>query len=443
NDQIGGGFARYSVDAEWLVPHFEKMLYDNAQLLSLYTRAWLMTGAERYREVVASTIGWLEREMRAPGGGLHAALDADSEGVEGKFYVWSLDEVARILTPDELDFAIHHYGITDHGNFEGSSILIVARPLGDLADAMGMGVDDVTALRDRVAAKLLAARSDRVRPGTDTKVIVSWNALTVKALAEAGMAFGQPDWTSLATHIAEVLVSQGRSPSGRLGRTIVDGRPAGQGMLEDYGALADALLTLYRATADQQWLDVAGDLVDTIQQEFGHSSGVGFFDTATDHETLIIRPRDVQDGALPSGNALAIDAMLTIAQLRHDEPLEQRVRDVLASLAAPMGQHPAAFGRFLAVLERTLADETTVVIAGDPHSDAGVKLRDTVIRAGGPLVDLAYAAADLDERWPQLSDRPIPSGADAAAFVCRGMVCLPPVTDPQELTALLESGLRP
>ena len=164
-DQIGGGFARYSVDAEWLVPHFEKMLYDNAQLLSLYTRAWLLTGRDRYREVVANIIGWLEREMRAPGGGYHAALDADSEGVEGKFYVWSLDEVASILTPDELDFAIHHYGITEQGNFEGESILFVARPIGDLADAMGMAVEDVAALRDRVATKLLPARSQRVRPG--------------------------------------------------------------------------------------------------------------------------------------------------------------------------------------------------------------------------------------------------------------------------------------
>ena len=440
HDQIGGGFARYSVDAEWLVPHFEKMLYDNAQLLSLYTRAWLLTGRDRYREVVAEIIGWLEREMRAPGGGYHAALDADSEGVEGKFYVWSLDEVTSVLTPDELDFAIHHYGITENGNFEGESILFVARPLGDLADAMGMAVDEATALRDRVAAKLLAARSQRVRPGTDTKVIVAWNAMLVKALAEAGMAFERADWIALATATATTLVTQARSDSGRLGRTIVDGRPSGQGVLEDYASLADALVMLYRATADLRWLNIAGELVDAIQNDFAHSSGIGFFDTASDHEALIVRPRDLQDGALPSGNAMALDAMLSIARLRFDATMEQRVRDVLASLAAPMSQHPAAFGRFLAVLERTLADETTVVIGGDAMSDAALSLRVSIFRQGNPFVDLAYTAADPDGRWPQLADRPIPPGTAAAAFVCRGTVCLPPVTSADALSMILDDA---
>jgi uncharacterized protein YyaL (SSP411 family) len=440
HDQIGGGFARYAVDANWLVPHFEKMLYDNAQLVSLYTRAWGATGSDRYREVVERAIAWAEREMKAPGGGYFAALDADSEGVEGKFYIWSLAELEGILSTDELDFARLHYGITETGNFEGESILFVDRDLDHLAKALDRPLEDVRDLSDEVDRKLLLARSQRIRPGTDSKVIVSWNALMVKALAEAGTAFGRPEWIDLARETVTVLVECGRSPGGRLGRTIVDGKPAGQGVLEDHAALADALLTLHGATADQRWLDLAGDLVDIIQRDFAHSSAIGFFDTAVDHEALIVRPRDLQDGALPSGNAMAIDAMLTVARLQFDDALEQRVHDLLASLAAPMAQHPAAFGRYLAVLDRVLAGETLVVIAGDPASPGGKALRDAALGEGNLLVDLAHEVdAAAAEKWPQLAPRLIPAGATAAAFVCHGTTCLPPVTSARDLTSILRT----
>ncbi len=442
HDQIGGGFARYAVDADWLVPHFEKMLYDNAQLIRLYTRGWRRTGSDRYQEVVENAIAWAEREMRSPGGGYYAALDADSEGVEGRFYIWSLAEISNILSPEEADLARLHYGITESGNFEGASILYVDRSLEDLAFAQDRSVDELRAIRDEVNRKLLTARSNRIRPATDTKVIVSWNALMVKALAEAGEAFARPDWIDLARQTATLLIEGGRTSGGRLGRTIVDRQPEGQGVLEDHAALAGALLALYRATAEQHWLDLAGDLVDTIQRDFAHSSGIGFFDTAADHEALIVRPRDLQDGALPSGNAMAIEAMLTVARLRFDDDMDQRVRDVLASLAAPMGRHPAAFGNFLAVLERILAGETLVVIASDPGSESGRALRVAITERGNPLVDLAFvASAGSNERWPQLAPRPLPPGAEAAAFVCHGTTCLPPVTSAGALTSLLRERM--
>jgi len=435
-DHLGGGFARYSVDGEWLVPHFEKMLYDNAQLMSVYLDAWRLTGRASYRDVVEGIAAWLMREMRSPDGGFYAALDADSEGGEGKFYVWTTDEIDAALDPEEADLVKLHYGVTATGNFEGHTILHIARPLADLASAGGDTLDNLKARLTQARATLLAARDGRVRPGTDTKVIVSWNGLTIGALASAGAALERPDLLDAARTAAAHIVDAGMPAPGRLVRTLTAGQASGHGMLEDYAFLADGLLSLYAATGEHRWLEQANALATTMIDQFSHTEGPGFFDTSADHERLIIRPRELQDGAIPCGNSVAIDVLMTLAHLRIDDRISNYVDSLLSALAAPMAEHPTAFGRFLAVLERNLTGQRQLVLAGgrDAHS-----LRAAFVARYEPFVTLAYAMEGEDVTgWPTLGGRPLPDGA-AAAYLCQGMTCLPPVTSPEELVAHLAS----
>ncbi|MBA2469095.1 MAG: thioredoxin domain-containing protein [Chloroflexia bacterium] len=437
-DHLGGGFARYAVDGEWLVPHFEKMLYDNAQLMSVYLDAWRLTGREGYRRVVEETADWTLREMRSPDGGFYAALDADSEGVEGKFYVWTVQEVDDLLEPDEADLVKLHYGVTESGNFEGQSILHVDRPLAGLAESSGEPATALTERLDRARGKLLKTRAGRVRPGTDTKIIVSWNGLMIGALASAGVAFGRSDLVEAARAAATLVLEQGIREHGSLARTLTAGQASGDGMLEDHAFLADGLLALYAATGEHRWLEHANDLAKSIVDRFTHTDGPGFFDTGQDHEQLIIRPRELQDGAIPCGNSVAIDVLLTLVHLREDDRSSGYVNALLSSIATPMAEHPTAFGRFLAVLERTQADQRQLVLAGGPEV---ADLRTAFVARYEPFVTLAYAMGrDDGEGWPTLGNRPIPAGASAAAFLCQGMTCLPPVTSPPDLIAQLDAA---
>ncbi|MGI8963351.1 MAG: thioredoxin domain-containing protein, partial [Thermomicrobiales bacterium] len=292
-DHLGGGFARYSVDGEWLVPHFEKMLYDNAQLMSIYLDAWRVTRNQAYRKVVEETADWVLREMRSPEGGFYAAIDADSEGEEGKFYVWTPDEIDDVLEPEAADLIKLHYGVTQSGNFEGASILHISRPLGDLAVTLGSTEPEIGSDLNNASALLLATRDRRVRPGTDTKIIVSWNGVAIKALASAGVALDRPDLVEAACVAANLIVEQGLSADGHLVRTLTSGIPAGDGMLEDYAFLADGLLTLYSASGEHLWLKRSSALATVIRDRFAHTDGTGFFDTSSTHEALIIRPREL------------------------------------------------------------------------------------------------------------------------------------------------------
>jgi len=439
-DHVGGGFARYSVDGEWLVPHFEKMLYDNAQLMCIYLDAWRLTDRASYRRVVEETAGWTLREMRSAEGGFYAALDADSEGVEGRFYVWTMAEIDRVLTPDEADLVKLHYGATETGNFEGDSILHVDRPLGGLSEASGTTEAVLRELLDSARVKLQAAREERIRPGTDTKIIVSWNGLMIKALASAGSAFGRTDLVDAARTAAELVLESGIRNNGNLVRTLTSGQPAGDGMLEDYAFLADGQFALHVATGEHRWLEHAQSLAGTIVEQFTHSDGPGFFDTSVDHERLIIRPRELQDGATPCGNSVAIDLLMTLSHLREDERRSIYVDSLLSSLAVPMAEHPTAFGRFLAVLERTLADQRHLVLAGGEEAGA---LRSAFVARYEPFVTLAYALDHGDTSgWPTLGERPLSAGASAAAYLCRGMTCLPPVTSQEDLVAQLDANPR-
>ena len=440
-DHAGGGFARYAVDGEWLVPHFEKMLYDNAQLMSIYLDAWRITGRASYRRVVNETADWILREMRSPDGGFYAALDADSEGVEGKFYVWTIQEIDELLDPEEADLVKLHYGVTASGNFEGHTILNVTRSLPDLTVQTGESVATLEERRDRARSKLLAAREDRIRPGTDTKIIVSWNGLAIKALASAGIALGRPDLIDAARTATALIIEAGMHENAHLVRTLTAGQASGDGMLEDYAFLADGLIALYAATGEHRWLEHAWSLAGTIVEQFAHTGGPGFFDTSLDHEQLIIRPRELQDGAIPCGNSVAVDVLLTLSHLRADDRFDSYVDSLLSSLAVPMAEHPTAFGRFLAVLECLLADQRQLALAEEPVA-SGLSnlsdLRSAFVARYEPFVTLAYALDKAEQiDWPTLGGRTLPPGATAAAYLCQGMICLPPITTAAELVAQL------
>jgi uncharacterized protein YyaL (SSP411 family) len=436
HDHLAGGFARYSVDGEWLVPHFEKMLYDNAQLLQLYVDSFKLTGNERYRSIAGTIVAWAMSEMLIAEGGFCAALDADSEGEEGKFYVWTADEIDRVLPADEADLVRIHYGVTEQGNFEhGTSILHVVRTIDDIAASTDDDPSELEARRTSASQRLLAERATRVRPGRDDKIITSWNALMIKALASASDIVDDPQLLVTATRCARFILKNATTPSGHLRHTWKDGQTRGDGVLEDYAFLADALIDLYRVTADGHWLEEANRLVDIVRSDFAHDSGVGFYDTGIHHETLVTRPRDLQDNATPSGNSVMADVLLTIGTYRQDETLVSASRSVLEGLAQPMAEHPTAFGRILAVVARHLATTRELVFAGNPASGANRALREIAQRRFSPELVVGFADPEHVTLWPMLADRPMVG--TGAAYLCQNYRCLPPVTDPDALVSLL------
>ncbi|HEU0165548.1 MAG TPA: thioredoxin domain-containing protein [Thermomicrobiales bacterium] len=442
NDQIGGGFARYSVDRIWLVPHFEKMLYDNAQLLSIYIDAFRITGNVRYRKVAEEIIGWLRREMmELPTSLFAASLDADSEGVEGKYYVWSEEAFERALAPsldaEEIDLVKLHFGVTADGNFEGKNILAIVRPVATLAGQLGRETSAVEAVVERARNALLTSREERVAPGKDQKVVTAWNGLTLKALAAAGSVFQDAELLAVAGRCAGDILNHLRTDDRRLARSWRDGTLRGQGTLEDYAFLAEGLLELYAASGSVQWLDAAGELVDRIVASFVHPTGAGFYDTADDHEDLITRPRTLQDGATPSGNAVACELLLTFGMLRNDDRLLDLAERTLASLARPMREQPVFMGRHLAVLERWLSPRRDLVLAGEPTSAEFIALRAEFRQRYEPHVVLGYGNPEAEQRYPLLADRP--AKGNAAAYLCEHFTCLPPVTSPEALRDLLDA----
>ncbi len=315
-DHVGGGFARYAVDAQWLIPHFEKMLYDNALLARTYVHGWQVSGAERWRRVATETLDWALREMRGPEGGFYSALDADSEGEEGRFYVWSEEEARDALDGsglghDEIERVLGYWGVSAAGNFEGRNVLHV--PLGAAAKAPPQ-LDDAR-------RALLAAREQRVRPGLDDKQLASWNALMVAALADAGAAFGREDYLDAAAACARFVDESMRDAEGRLLRTWKDGAAKLNAYLEDHALLVEGLLRLYEATLEQRWFDLARETADAMIERFGDGERGGFFSTSHDHEELIARRKDVGDHPLPSGNGSAALGLLRLAALTGEAEL--------------------------------------------------------------------------------------------------------------------------
>jgi uncharacterized protein len=412
-DQVGGGFARYSVDARWLVPHFEKMLYDNALLLRLGVHLYQATTDAETRTVCEETLAWLENEMTSPSGAFYSTLDADSEGEEGKYYLWDVEEL-RELIGVSADEVIAYWGATEAGNFEGRNILHVT-------DAKA---PDAVLLRS--AKKVLyEARGKRVWPGRDEKVLASWNGLMLRAVSEAARVFKNAGYHALAVRNGEFLFGE-MVREGRVFRTHKDGVTRIPGFLEDYTAVALGALALYELTFDAAWLERARSLCDAAVKWFWDDDANAFFDTASDAEELITRPRDFTDNATPSGTSLAVELLLRLGDLLGDADMTRRGRSVLETLADPMVRYPLAFGNALTAADMAVNGAIEVALIGDSASLAKVVNESYV-----PSLVLAGTATENDS-IALLKDRR-KQGGHATAYVCRGYVCDRPVTDPREL----------
>jgi hypothetical protein len=470
-DQLGGGFHRYSTDAHWLVPHFEKMLYDNAQLARTYLHAWQTTGEAELRRVVEETLDYVLREMTSTEGGFFSTQDADSEGVEGKFFVWTPDEVLALLGPGDGPLFSAYFDVTARGNFhEGghsTNILHAQDDLEDAAEKLKVSEEQLAAAIARGRKILFDARERRVHPGLDDKILAEWNGLMIHALAEAGAVLGRADYVQAAVRGAEFVLTRmarsqeshreashsgvrgqepGLRPSSfalRLFRTYNAGRAHLNAYLEDYAAFALGLVALYEATFELRWLEAAAALAQTILTEFRDADGAGFFQVSADHEKLVVRRKDFIDSAIPSGNSLTAELFLKLAALLGDDIAGYRghAEGILRLMADGMGEQPLAFGRLLCALDLYLNPDQEIAIVGDPAAADTRALLAEVRRhylPNGVLTLAAPGDATAPELIPLLADRG-QIGGHATAYVCRNFVCKLPVIDPEGLARQLES----
>jgi uncharacterized protein len=441
-DQIGGGFHRYSVDAHWLVPHFEKMLYDNALLARLYLHAFQATGDGELRRVAEEILRYVRREMTSPEGGFFSAQDADSEGVEGKFYVWDPAEVDAILGAEDGPLFRKYYDITAAGNFEGKSIPRVQRDVAAVAKDAGVDAAQLEAVLARGRATLYEARARRVWPARDDKVLTSWNAMMLEAWAVAARVLGRDEDRTTAVRNAEFLLRELR-PGGELMRTWREGDARIDAFLEDHALLADALLSLYEATFDARWVAEARQLADRLLDLFWDEEAGVFHDARIGGEELVVRPRSVDDNPTPSGNSAATLMLLRLAAFTGEPRYERVAGRVLHSMGALMQRAPLAFGRLLAALDFHLAAPREVVVAGDPAAGGTRALLDIVGERYRPntILALRRPADDdsVEEVIPLLAGR-APVDARPAAYVCSRFTCRRPVTEPEALRTELDDG---
>ena len=440
-DVVGGGFSRYSTDDHWRVPHFEKMLYDNAQLVCAYLHAWQVTHDPFYKRIVEETLAFIENEMTHPQGGFYSSLDADSEGEEGKFYVWTLDEIREVLK-EESDFFEAAYGVTAKGNWEGKTV--PQRALDDTSLAARFKLDPET-VPTKLAlshSKLYAARANRIRPGTDDKVLTSWNGLMLAAIAESARVLADvspqaSNYLNLATRNAEFLITNLR-PDGKLRRSWRDGKTTHEVFLEDYAALILGLLELYQTDFNAQWFAAAKELADEMIEKFSDSNG-GFFDTPNDGENLLFRPKDVQDNATPSGNALACEALLKLAAYTDDGKYRDIAEKAFGLVTKFVMQYPLGFGRWLTAANLATGKMKQVAAVGevgDPDFQRLIKAIRAEYRPG-----MVVAASSVSEKYNPpalLHDRPKMNGK-ATVYVCEGFVCKQPTTEVGTLIEQLNS----
>jgi len=440
-DHLGGGFHRYAVDAIWLVPHFEKMLYDNALLARLGTHLWQATRDSEVRRVTEETIDWVAREMTATTGGFYSSLDADSEGHEGTFYVWTREELDRALGDDGA-LAAAYWGVTGEPNFEGKHILYAPYEIGVVAARADVTVDDVAESVANARAVLLARRARRERPGRDEKILAAWNGLMLRGVAEAARAFSRDDYRTLAVANGEFLLRE-MVRDGRVMRSHTAGVTRIPGFLEDHAAVALGFLDLYALTFDDRWLAAAHRIADAVDEWFWDESANAYFDTARDHETLLTRPRDVTDNAVPAGTSLAVDLQLRLGELLGDAARRERALRVLGSLSEPVARYASAFGHLLGAADMAVHGAVEVALAGDPASD---DFRALAAAVGGEYVPSLVIAggavrADGSVDVPLLADK-VARDSRATAYVCRQHLCDEPTTDPSALPAQLERAAR-
>ena len=424
-DQLGGGFHRYSVDNHWLVPHFEKMLYDNAQLARVYLHAWQVTGEPFFRTIAEETLDYVIREMTDPAGGFYSTQDADSEGEEGRFFLWTPTEIREILGVEAEAF-MAAYGVTEAGNFEGRNILEFVWHTGqrpELAEAR---------------RKLFAARERRVHPGRDEKVLTSWNGLMLAAFAEAARALGRDNYRQVAGRNADFLLHELRNSEGHLWHTWKAGVAKINGYLEDYTHLIEGLLELYQTTFEPRWYQAAHELAEVMIAHFSAPEG-GFFDTSDDHETLIIRPRELQDNAVPSGNAMAAFVLLRLAGLAVEPRYVELAHRSLEPMQPLLARYPLGFAQWLIALDYALSHPREIALVGDLEAPDTRALLDACTAGYRPHQIVALGAPDAkSSAVPLLQDRSQVEGR-ATAYVCVDFTCHPPVTDPAALKAWLKS----
>ena len=441
-DQVGGGFHRYSTDAYWLVPHFEKMLYDNALLARLYLHAYQITGRDMYRRITEETLDYVLREMTDPLGGFYSAQDADSEGVEGKFFVWSPEEIRSVLGKEEGNIFSQYYGVTDAGNFEGSNILNIKQRLTDFANQQGMSVNNVASIIHEGKKKLLDVREKRVHPLLDDKVLVSWNGLMLRGFAEAAATFRRVDYTTAAINNANFLLDH-MKPEGRLLRTYRAGQAKLLGYLEDYAFAADGLISLYETTFDARWLTEAISLVDSMIELFWDEQVGGFYDTGSDHENLVVRPRDIFDNAQPCGSSVASDILLRLAVITGNDEYAIKGATPMRALNQVMARSPGGVGHWLSALDFYVSVSKEIAIIGPMENQATQSLLDTVFQQYLPNKVVVGApgsgtgtAGDSTADIPLLRQRDMVNG-QPTAYVCEHYVCQLPVTDPTALAKQL------
>jgi uncharacterized protein YyaL (SSP411 family) len=429
-DQLGGGFARYSTDNEWLVPHFEKMLYDNALLARVYLHAWQVTGKPLYKRIVEETLDFVVRELRQESGGFYSSYDADSEGEEGKFYVWTAVEIQQLLD-DEAELFMRYYDVSEGGNWEGNNILNMKFEPEEVAESLGLGVAEMEQRLAAAKTKLYAVRAQRVWPGLDDKVLTAWNGLMLAAFAEAGRVLKRPDYTAVATQNAQFVYETMRAENGRLLRTWKAGTSAKyNAYLEDYAYLADGLLALYQNNFDEQWFVWARELTEMMLDHFSDEANGGFYDTSDDHEALIQRPKDVQDNTTPSANAMAAQMLLKLSLYTGNGRYWDTAEKMVSTISEWMVRAPSGFAHWLCAAAFILGEPQEVAIAGELGAADTEALLDVVYSEYRPN---AVVAVGLNgENVALLGERPLRHNS-ATAYVCRRFVCQQPVTEPQAL----------
>ena len=447
-DQIGGGFHRYSTDAYWLVPHFEKMLYDNALLARLYLHAYLVTGKPLYRRITEETLDYVLREMTDELGGFYSAQDADSEGEEGKFFVWTPDEIEAVLGEEEGSIFGGYFGVTDAGNFEGKTIFNVPQPADSFSEEHGLPLEQLQALIDRGKQALRDKREQRVHPLRDDKVLASWNGLMLRSFAEAAVVLNRADYLNAAINNAAFLLDT-MKPQGRLLRTYRDGQAKLLGYLEDYAFVADGLLALYEATFEPRWLKEALALADSMVELFWEETAGAFYDTGSDHESLVIRPRDVFDSAQPCGGSVASELLLRLAVITGNQEYAVKAATPIRALYDLMSRAPAGTGHWLAALDFYVSTPKEIVVIGPREEPATQSLIDVVFGRFLPnkIVmgdNSSIASLSMGEQrggldlagLPLLKDRGM-IGGRPTAYVCQNYACQLPVTEPEALAAQL------
>ena len=437
-DVVGGGFSRYSVDNFWRVPHFEKMLYDNAQLARVYIHAWQITKDPHFKQIVIETLDFVARELTEPSGGFYSSLDADSEGEEGKFYVWTLEEIRQVLKED-AEFFETAYGITGRGNWEGKTVLQRALDDSSLAARFKLDSESVPVKLAEAHVRLLAARSTRIRPGTDDKILTAWNGLMLATVAEAARALDEPELQSkyllLATRNAEFIMEALR-PDGKLKRSWRQDKITNEVFLEDYAALILGLIELYQTDFQDKWFASALELTEEMLSLFSDPNG-GFYDTSIENKELLLRPKDLQDNATPSGNALACEALLRLAAFTDNGKYRDLAEKSLSLIANQALRYPTSFARWLAAADFALGHVKQIAVLYKSNREDARDLLQTIQSEYRPNMVTAASSYPPSEQTPTLlMDRPLKDGRPTV-YVCEGFVCKYPVNTIFDLQGLL------